>query len=104
METPCSTFREQALAWLTSALGSPMVVPMGNGASVYRWILARPRGQSVYVTLNSPGLPGVAQLLISDPRQKPEPLTSLTLRSLTDLDREVARVLRQWKEGLEPAS
>jgi hypothetical protein len=101
MDPACFTFREQALTWMTAAFGAPMAVRMGNGALVHRWILPRARGRSIHITLNSPGVAGAANLLVSDPRRRADPVASITLRSLADLDREIARILQRWNEARE---
>jgi hypothetical protein len=91
------TFREQALRRFVAAFGPPREVPV-QGGSVYRRVLERPRSLSVYVTLNSPEMTGLAHVLVSDPRCKAgDPLASVVLRTLEEVEALVERVRRQWQ-------
>lgn len=91
-------FREQALARLTAAFGKPTVVQVAEG-EIYRWVLARPFGVDLHVTLDSPEFPDLAHLIVSDPKAGPlDPIASLTMRTLPEVDAVVERLLLQWKQ------
>jgi hypothetical protein len=97
MVTPPLTLREQALARLTEALGPPRALSAEPDMAFYRWILSRSDGMSLYLTLNSPELTDIAHLLLSDPRQAVEPVVSLTIRTIPEVDAAIERIIRQWR-------
>jgi hypothetical protein len=91
------TFRDQALARLREALGEPEVLVATPG-NMYRWILKRSDGLHVYVTLDSPEMLHFAHLIISDPKAKlVDPVISVTMHTLAEVDVVIERLLAQWK-------
>ena len=91
-------FREQAFLSLKQFLGEPEILP-ATGGFLYRWLLERPNGLSMYVTLDSPELPEVAHLIISDPQSKQavDPVLSKTMRTLEEVEVVALELLKQWK-------
>lgn len=60
------SMRAKALVRLTGALGDYSETPI-KGGSLYRWTISRPDGSKLYITLDSPELPNLAHIIISDP-------------------------------------
>ena len=75
------------------------MLPAGEGMAFYRWVLPRRQGLSVYLTLDSPERTDIAHLLVSDPRQQVEPVASITMRTLAEVDAAIETIERQWKDG-----
>lgn len=99
MTNPASEFSDLVLARLTQSFGPPRVIPpCGNGA-FYRWILQRPRGNSIYLTLNFPERVDIAYVLISDPALSIEPVIILTLHTLSQVEAAIERINRQRESG-----
>jgi hypothetical protein len=99
-DRPGRAFRERALERLVAKLGPPEVVPVTPGA-LYRWILRRPHGLDMYITLDSPEIPDLAHLIVSDPRSgAADPVASITMHTLAEVDAVIDRVLAQWKRGM----
>jgi hypothetical protein len=91
------SFRDRALALLDDAFGRPRVIPVDEGLAFYRWILQRPRGMSIYLTLDSPERPDIAHLLVSDPKQVLEPVASITMRTEEEVRIAIELIRKQWK-------
>jgi hypothetical protein len=90
---------------LAAAFGAPQRLETESGP-LYRWVLRRARGADahVYITLDSPELPDLAHVLISDPGAKTiNPITALTIRTMPEADRLVALVKQQVESPSEPA-
>ena len=98
--TDQQAFRQQALERLMGALGEPEVIKV-SGGEMYRWVLKRPHNLHMYLTLDSPELPDIAHLIVSDPRSRAaDPVVSLTMRTLPEVDAVVKKVIEQWKQGM----
>jgi hypothetical protein len=92
-------FRMLALERITAAFGEPREIPVERG-SLYRWVLERPHGLSIYLTLDSPEMPDLAHILVSDPSSKAiDPISSVVMRSIAEVDSAIERVKRQWNAG-----
>jgi hypothetical protein len=81
-------FRERARMHLVEAFGEPEVLQTSNGP-LYRWVLRRKHGVDahVYVTLDSPEMPDIAHVLVSDPAARTiEKITSRTMRTMEEVD------------------
>lgn len=91
------TFRDRALDRMRAKLGEPRPIPTGEGRFFYRWILERPHGLSIYVTLDSPEIQHLAHLLVSDPRAAVNPIQTITMRTFEEVDEAVKAVLAQWQ-------
>jgi hypothetical protein len=90
-------FREVARQILVGAFGEPTAVPVDSGR-LYRWVLERPYGLSVYVTLDSPEMPDLGHVMISDPASTAvDPIASMTVRTATEVESLVDRIRLQWK-------
>ncbi|HYE03733.1 MAG TPA: hypothetical protein VD963_10930 [Phycisphaerales bacterium] len=95
------TFRGWALRRLTEEFGEPKVLKVERDA-LYRWVLHRAHGLSVYLTLDSPELPDMAHLLISDPSsQAIEPIASRSMRTKEELEAVIKLIHRQWNGTAE---
>ena len=91
------SFRDVALEHLSEAFGDPRGMRAEVGA-LYRWVLKREQGLSLYVTLDSPEMPWIAHLLISDPGDKSvDPIATITMRTLGELRMTIDLIRRQWK-------
>lgn len=56
----------------------------------------------MHITLDSPELPQIAHLIVSDPRSGPvDPVVSLTMRTLPEVEAVIQRLLEQWRRGME---
>lgn len=94
-------FRERALDRLIAAFGDPERIPAEAGI-LYRWVLRRPHGLDLYITLDSPEMPEIAHLIVSDPRSGVvDPVVSLTMRTLPEVDAVVEKLRQQWQRGME---
>lgn len=92
-------FRDVALRLLTEAFGEPAVIKTAEGP-VYRWKLERPGRphMALYVTLDSPEMPDLAHIMISDPNpEAPEPLTSVVMRTAPEVKAGIALVRARHK-------
>lgn len=90
-------FQSGAVERLTQAFGSPRVIPAEPGMAFYRWILGRPGGMSLYLTLSCPERTDFVHLLLSDPREAAEPVISIPVRDMTGLAHAIERVTAQWR-------
>jgi hypothetical protein len=96
-----NTFREQVRDIFTQTLGNPAVIPVGNG-DIWRWVLQRQYSMHVYVTIDSPEMPDLAHVIVSDPASKNvEPVASYTVRTHEEADRIVQAIVKQWKHASE---
>lgn len=89
--------RDDARDVLTAAFGDPLVLRVKEG-EIYRWVLKRPHGVDVYVTLDAPEMPHLAHLMVSDPRAKINPIQSIMIRTRGELDAVIAQIRKQWEE------
>lgn len=96
-DDPAAPFRMVALRRIAESLGRPDALPVGSGY-LYRWTLERPDRSPVYVTLDSPELPDIGHLMVSDPSASTvTPVTAFTVRTMQELEVVLREVLRQWK-------
>lgn len=102
MTTTGRSFRDEALAQLAHAFGPPRVIPTEPGLAFYRWILDRPCGLSVYLTLNCPESAQIAHLILSDPKQGADPVVSITIRTMPQVSAAIERIIRQWRNQIPP--
>jgi hypothetical protein len=95
-------FRDRALTVLKEVLGEPERLP-ATGGVLYRWILERSNGLSMYVTLDSPEMPELAHLIISDPQstQNVEPVVSKTMRTIEEVEAIAQELVKQWKTEIK---
>ena len=90
-------FREQACEEFKKAFGQPEVIEV-TGGEIYRWILKRKHGNHVFVTIDSPELPDIAHIMISDPSSRSvEPVANMTLRTLEEIKQIIERIRAQWQ-------
>jgi hypothetical protein len=90
------TFREQALEEVRNAFGEPEYINV-TGGQIFRWILKREHGSHLYITIDSPEIPSVCHIMISDPSSKAvEPISNMTLRTLEEVKSVIKRIERQW--------
>lgn len=94
---PDGGLRGCALARLTAAFGPPRVIQAGEGMAFYRWLLRRPEGMTIYLTLDSPERRDIVHLLLSDPRQEVEPVIALTIRTMAEVEVAIDKIEKQWK-------
>lgn len=91
-------FREVAKEHFVRAFGEPQHLPTEAG-DLYRWVIPIPgtlHTANVYVTIDSPEMPDIAHVLISDPAAGAvEPISSIITRSLEDVDRLIERIKRR---------
>jgi hypothetical protein len=98
--TTQSTFRDQALERLKAFLGEPEAIRV-TGGEMYRWVLRRPHNLDMYITLDSPEMPDIAHLIVSDPKgMAADPVVSLTMRTLPEVEVTAKKLLEQWKQGM----
>jgi hypothetical protein len=91
------SFRDVARDLLIEAFGEPRVMRAEEGA-LYRWVLKRERGLSLYVTLDSPEMPWIAHLLISDPEaEMVDPIATVTMRTVEEIRATIEAIRRQWE-------
>jgi hypothetical protein len=90
-------FRELAADEVRQAFGDPEVIPV-KGGQLYRWVLKRQHGSHVFVTIDSPEIPTICHIMISDPSSKAvEPVTNMTLRTLDEVRMVIERIRDQWQ-------
>jgi hypothetical protein len=87
------------VARLTAAFGLPREIPAGEGMLFYRWLLRRADGDSIYLTVDSPERTDIAHVLVSDPRQEIDPVASLTIRTMPEVEATIEKITAQWKGG-----
>ena len=92
-------FRQRALGRLVAAFGDPEVLRSEAGA-LYRWVLRRAHRMDMYITLDSPEMPDMAHLIVSDPKAGgAEPVASLTMRTIEEVDAVIGKLREQWERG-----
>lgn len=90
-----ANFRERARRQFESTFGPPQVLPTEVG-SLYRWVLKRPSGKSLYITLDSPEMTHIAHVLVSDPLSTQlDPISSLVMRTDAEVESAIARIKEQ---------
>jgi hypothetical protein len=98
MEGDATTFREQAWREFRKAFGEPDEVLRTESGAIYRWILKRDHNAHIYLTFDSPELPSIAHVMVSDPKAHlAEPVASLTMRTLDEVKATMTRIKDQWK-------
>ena len=101
MDSDAPSFRDRALERLKAVLGDPESIPV-QGGTMYRWVLRRPHGLDVYVTLDSPEMPALAHLIVSDPLgMAVDPVVSITMRTIEEVDRVATKLREQWQRGID---
>ena len=96
---PSSTFRDQAASFFTNALGQPFAIPAPEGL-MCRWKFQRQGSTDlvIYITMDSPEMPDIAHIMISDPSCKDsQPITSLVLRKVEDFEPTLEKIRRHIK-------
>lgn len=92
-------FREWAQRQLRGALGEPETLRSEAG-EVYRWTLRRPRREPLYVTLNSPEMPELAHVIVSDPEMLvQDPIRSKIARTEPELLVTLRDIREAWDTG-----
>ena len=100
---PKGSFREKAISYFYKALGQPEEIPVSNG-KLFRWRLPRVGENDVmiYITINSPELPNIAHIMVTDPAEDAdEPIKNFVLRDLSALDAVLAYI-RARSERVRP--
>lgn len=91
-------FREQVVAKFTEMLGQAHVARVREG-ELYRWTL--PRGTdhiAIFVTIDSPELPMIAHIMVSDGDDPVEPISTLTVRTMAEAEAVLQRIIEQWNK------
>jgi hypothetical protein len=96
------SFRDQALERLTAALGPPEAIRV-QGGLMYRWVRRRKHGLDMYITLDSPEMPSLAHLIVSDPLgMTVDPVVSITMRTIAEVERVAHQLLEQARREFRP--
>ncbi|MBC7833694.1 MAG: hypothetical protein H7Y88_01155 [Phycisphaerales bacterium] len=97
MDSP--TIRDEVRLAMNEKFGKPLVLNVESGA-IYRWVLKRERGPSLYITLDAPELPALVHLLISDPLpDEVNPISAALARTWDEAAVLLDRIMAQWKRG-----
>jgi hypothetical protein len=92
-------FRMQALEVLLDAFGPAREIPVDQGC-LYRWVFTRGGRREVYVTLDSPEMPQLAHLMISDLGSTAlNPITTVIMRTLPEVHAAAEAIRRQVEGG-----
>lgn len=96
------SFRDDAVSKFIEAFGEPETLD-ATGGMIYRWRLTRPHNLDLFITFDSPEMHEVAHVIVSDPSSKAtEPVNSLTMRTIREVELMIERIRLQWKEGGNP--
>lgn len=88
------SFREQAKELMAAAFGDPQVMKAESG-NLYRWVMPRRDGLNVhvYVTMDSPEMPDIAHVMVSEPSSSAvTPLTTTVMRTLEEVKALIKRI------------
>ena len=91
-----TNFRDQARDAFIEEFGEPEYISV-TGGEIYRWILNRRDASDLFITIDSPEMPDLCHIMISDPASTAvEPVSSMTLRTLNEIHSVIERVRNQW--------
>jgi hypothetical protein len=89
----------RALELFVAAFGEAREVQVENGY-LYRWVFHRPDKSTVYITLDSPELPDLAHVMISDPAASAiAPITSVIMRTLPEVEAAIESIRTQLSKA-----
>jgi hypothetical protein len=91
------TFRDRVHDRLVEAFRAPQELHTESG-KVYRWVLRRDSGlhAHVYLTLDSPELPTLAHVMVSDPGSiAVKPISSRTMRTMEEVEALITTIRAQ---------
>lgn len=82
------------------AFGEPQEVLKVIGGEIDRWTLtltSNPR-RTIYITLDSPEMPQLAHVIVSDPGANlADPIGSFSMRTVDEVRSVIKRIQDQWK-------
>ncbi|MBC7833693.1 MAG: hypothetical protein H7Y88_01150 [Phycisphaerales bacterium] len=96
------SFRDQVASLFTEAFGDPAILDTESGP-LFRWKLGRANGLHVYVTLDSPEMPSLAHVIISDPGSGGvDPVQSVVMRTMAEAVSVLAKLQLQLRLSRGP--
>ncbi|HYE60438.1 MAG TPA: hypothetical protein VD997_00455 [Phycisphaerales bacterium] len=98
---PPGSFREKATEYFIRELGEPVHIQVKEG-TIFRWTIRRRDNMdlAIYITLDSPEMPDIAHVMISDPGCiDAEPIKSYTLRTEDEFAMALGEIRRRMNGG-----
>ena len=97
LDAMTSMLRDSVREAFEKRFGPPQILDVSSG-KIFRWVLQRANSMHLYVTLDSPELPDVAHIMISDPSSKAvDPISNRTLSTIEEAEQLIELIEEQWK-------